>query len=222
MEEAGFDMQQVERLHERCLEQLSTDAGSCGAQIGRRLQRTDNTADRISDAGATAAMIIPLTIVTNEETGSFEVLVKNNGRRRSLQGDGVAEVMHQFRCQCGSGFDISKCLPTCSESIHGYELLLTFNQSDIRVYVFANVRASVTILVRAVECGGQLIGRISFLFPSCNCRSCKLHAGLYSWAGAVSEGSYFGVRLANVCGKTNPCFCFAINAHYFNLNPQTT
>ena len=24
------------------------------------------------------------------------------------------------------------------------------------------------------------------------CRSCKLHAGLYSWAGAVSEDSYFG------------------------------
>eukprot|EP01051_Picozoa_sp_SAG22_P038126 SAG22_NODE_19390_length_275_cov_0.875000_1_plen_65_part_01 len=36
-----------------------------------------------------------------------------------------------------------------------YELLLTIDQSDLRL-------------------------------------SCKLHAGLYSWVGAVSEGSFFG------------------------------
>eukprot|EP01052_Picozoa_sp_SAG31_P061785 SAG31_NODE_20841_length_564_cov_1.101075_1_plen_111_part_01 len=26
----------------------------------------------------------------------------------------------------------------------------------------------------------------------CIAQSCKLHRGIYSWAGAVSEGSYFG------------------------------
>ena len=69
MEETGFDMQQVERLHESCLEQVSVDTGSCGAQIGRRiLQRVDGAADTVVDAGATAAMIIPVTIETNEQT----------------------------------------------------------------------------------------------------------------------------------------------------------
>ena len=153
MEEAGFVMQEVERLHESCLEQVSADEGSCGAQIGRRvLQRMDGSADITSNTGATAAMIIPLIIVTNGDTGMLEVLSQNG--RRSLQ-QGGAEAVQEFRCECGSGTDISSCIPVCDESIHGFELLLTIDQSDLRV-------------------------------------SCKLHAGLFSWAGAVSEGSYFG------------------------------
>lgn len=153
IEEAGFDMRQVEMLHERCLEQVSIDEGSCGAQIGRRiLQRADSAAGTMSGSGATVAMIIPLTILTNEETGMLEVLAQSG--RRNLQAGG-AQAVHEFRCECGSSTDISNCIPVCDPSIHGFELLLTIDQSDIRV-------------------------------------SCKLHAGLYSWAGAVSEGSYFG------------------------------
>eukprot|EP01052_Picozoa_sp_SAG31_P006784 SAG31_NODE_316_length_17841_cov_33.716154_4_plen_1183_part_00 len=149
--EAGFDMRQVERLYERCKERMSLDGGTCGAQIGRRLQRTSSATNGIS--GATTAMIIPLTIMTNVQTGTLEVLLQS-GRRHRLQEDG-AGMLQEFRCECGSSTDISKCIPVCSEAIHGYELLLTIDQSDLRV-------------------------------------SCKLHAGLYSWAGAVSEGSYFG------------------------------
>ena len=153
MEEAAFNMQQVERLYESCLEQVSVDEGSCGAQIGRRiLQRVDSSHDTVSNSGATTAMIIPLTIVTNSQTGLLEVLGQT-GRRRSLQHG--AEAVQEFRCECGSSADISTCIPVCDESIHGFELLLTIDQSDLRV-------------------------------------SCKLHFGLYSWAGAVSEGSYFG------------------------------
>ena len=153
MEEAGFDMQQVERTYESCLEQESVDEGSCGAQIGRRiLQRMDGSENTAVNTGATAAMIIPLTIVTNGETGMLEVLGQT-GRRRSLQQG--AEVMHEFRCECGSTTDVSSCLPECSEDVHGYEMLLTIDESDLRL-------------------------------------SCKLHKGLFSWAGAVSEGSYFG------------------------------
>ena len=152
LEEAGFDMQQVERLHESCLEQLSEDEGSCGAQIGRRLQRADHAAGAVVNTGATAAMIIPLTIVTNAKTGMRMVLGQNG--RRSLQGGG-AQAVQEFRCECGGGADISACIPVCDDSIHGYELLLTIDETDLRV-------------------------------------SCKIHAGLYSWAGAVSEGSYFG------------------------------
>eukprot|EP01051_Picozoa_sp_SAG22_P013402 SAG22_NODE_1497_length_4292_cov_4.207966_2_plen_826_part_00 len=146
MEEAGFDMQQVERLHESCLEQVSVDTGTCGRRI---LQRMDGSAG--AAGGAMNAMIIPLTIVTNGDTGMLEVLSQNG--RRSLQAG--AEVLQQFRCECGTGTDISACLPLCEEEVHGFELLLTIDQTDVRV-------------------------------------SCKLHAGLYSWAGAVSEGSYFG------------------------------
>eukprot|EP01051_Picozoa_sp_SAG22_P007248 SAG22_NODE_503_length_9694_cov_13.573736_4_plen_708_part_00 len=152
MEQAGFDMQQVERLHESCLEQVRVDQGSCGAQIGRRvLQRLDGAAGTAVNTGATAAMIIPLTIITDENTGMLTVLGQNG--RRSLQAG--AETVQEFRCECGSSTDISACIPMCDESVHGFELLLTIDQSDIRV-------------------------------------SCKLHLGLYSWAGAVSEGSYFG------------------------------
>ena len=127
MEETGFDMQEVERLHESCLEQVSVDGGTCGAQIGRRiLQRVDVAAD--------TAMIIRLTIVTNEQTGVREVLGQN-GRRRSLQVGGATagEAVQEFRCECGSSADISTCIPVCEESIHGYELLLTIDQSDLRV-----------------------------------------------------------------------------------------
>ena len=152
MEEAGFDMQEVERLHESCLEQVSVDEGSCGEQIGRRiLQRVESSQDTVAQSGATTAMIIPLTIVTNAQTGMLEVLGQTG--RRSLQQH--VEAMQEFRCECGSGVDISRCIPVCDESIHGFELLMTVDQSDVRV-------------------------------------SCKLHAGLFSWAGAVSEGSYFG------------------------------
>ena len=127
MEAAGFDMRQVEDLHESCMEQVSVDQGSCGAQIGRRvLQRLDGAAD---STGATMAMIIPLTIVTNERTGLLEVLAQT-GRRSLQQG---AEAVQEFRCECGSGADITACIPTCDESIHGFELLLTIDQSDLRV-----------------------------------------------------------------------------------------
>lgn len=151
LEEAGMDMSQVERLYESCLEQESVDEGTCGAQIGRRFQRVGSAADTVTTSGATMAMIIPLTIVTNTQTGMLEVLGQT-GRR--LQ-QGGAHSVQEFRYECGSGADISACIPVCDESIHGFELLLTIDQSDLRV-------------------------------------SCKLHAGLYSWAGAVSEGSYFG------------------------------
>eukprot|EP01052_Picozoa_sp_SAG31_P022602 SAG31_NODE_1805_length_7233_cov_5.304738_2_plen_1964_part_01 len=154
LELAGFDMRQVEQLYDSCVEQLSVDEGSCGAQMGRRLQRLATGDTTMVSSGATTAMIIPLTIVTNEQTGMLEVL-GHSGRRRSLQaGVGAAEEVQQFRCQCG-GRDVYACLPPCSEEIHGYELLLSIDSSDLRV-------------------------------------SCKLHNGLYSWAGAVSEGSYFG------------------------------
>ena len=147
-ESAGFAAQQVERLHASCLEQMGGE-GSCGARLGRRLQRVASSQD--SFGSATQAMIIPLTIVTNERTGLLEVLAQT-GRRRSLQQG--AEAVQQFRCQCG-GSNIASCIPECGEEIHGYELLLTIDNSDLRV-------------------------------------SCKLHLGIFSWAGAVSEGSYFG------------------------------
>ena len=130
LEEAGMDMQQVERLHESCLEQLSVDEGTCGAQIGRRLQRVDNSAGTFN-SGATTAMIIPLTIVTNDRTGQLEVL-SQIGRRSLQQGSG-AEAVQEFRCECGNGADISACVPVCDEFIHGYELLLTIDQTDLRV-----------------------------------------------------------------------------------------
>ena len=156
MEEVGFDMQQMERLHESCLEQVSVDEGSCGAQIGRRiLQRVESSQDTVTQSGATTAMIIPLTILTNTRTGMLEVLGQTGRRRGLQQGGGAAEAVQEFRCECGSAADISSCIPACDESIHGFELLLTIDQSDLRV-------------------------------------SCKLHLGIYSWAGAVSEGSYFG------------------------------
>ena len=158
MEAAGFDMRQVEVLHESCMEQESVDQGSCAAQIGRRvLQRLDGAAETADTAtGAMNAMIIPLTIITDERTGMLMVLGQTG--RRSLQGG--AQTLQEFRCECGSGTDISECIPICGEDIHGFELLLTIDESDIRV-------------------------------------SCKLHLGLYSWAGAVSEGSYFGVSFTN-------------------------
>ena len=130
LEEAGMDMQQVERLHESCLQQISVDQGSCGAQIGRRiLQRADSAADSTVNTGATAAMIIPLTIVTDAQTGMLLVLGQN-GRRRSQEAG--AETVQEFRCECGSG-SISSCIPICGEIVHGYELLLTIDETDIRV-----------------------------------------------------------------------------------------
>ena len=61
--------------------------------------------------------------------------------------------MQEYRCECG--VDIAACLPACDERLHGYELLATIDETDIRM-------------------------------------SCKLNRGMFSWAGAVSEGSYFG------------------------------
>ena len=131
LEEAGMDMQQVERLHESCLQQISVDEGSCGAQIGRRiLQRVGDPADTaVRNTGATTAMIIPLTIVTDAQTGMMEVLGQT-GRRRSQEAG--AETVQEFRCECGSG-SISSCIPVCGEMVHGYELLLTIDETDIRV-----------------------------------------------------------------------------------------
>ena len=145
METVGFEMRQVEELHESCLAQVSEDQGSCGAQIGRRLQRIDNSVDSaIRNTGATAAMIIPLRVVTDARTGRLMVLMQT-GRRRSLQDPQGAETVQEFRCECGSGA-ISSCIPECNEAVHGYELLLTIDESDLRV-------------------------------------SCKLHLGIFSWAG---------------------------------------
>ena len=145
METVGFEMRQVEKLHESCLAQVSEDQGSCGAQIGRRLQRIDNSVDSaIRNTGATAAMIIPLRVVTDARTGRLMVLMQT-GRRRSLQDPQGAETVQEFRCECGSGA-ISSCIPECNEAVHGYELLLTIDESDLRV-------------------------------------SCKLHLGIFSWAG---------------------------------------
>ena len=152
LEGAGFVMQQVERLHERCLVQMSTDEGSCGAQIGRRLQRIDSSSATVVNTGATAAMIIPLTIVKDAQTGML-MAVMGTGRRSLQQGG--AQAVQELRCECGSSTDIFTCLPVCDSDIHGFELLLTVDQTDLRV-------------------------------------SCKLHRGFFSWAGAVSEGSYFG------------------------------
>ena len=148
MVKAGFDMVEVERLNEACLSATAVDQGSCGEQLGRRiLQRTNDAA---GTAGATAAMIIPLTITRDARTGML-VALSQTGRRRQLQGG--AETVQEYRCACGD--DIAACLPVCGESLHGYELLATIDETDIRM-------------------------------------SCKLNRGMFSWAGAVSEGSYFG------------------------------
>ena len=148
MVKAGFDMVEVERLNEACLSATAVDQGSCGEQLGRRiLQRTNDAA---GTAGATAAMIIPLTITRDARTGMLTAL-SQTGRRRQLQGG--AETVQEYRCDCG--VVIAACLPACDERLHGYELLATIDETDIRM-------------------------------------SCKLNRGMFSWAGAVSEGSYFG------------------------------
>eukprot|EP01052_Picozoa_sp_SAG31_P019754 SAG31_NODE_1454_length_8278_cov_7.030688_7_plen_861_part_00 len=150
MEEAGFDMQQVERLHNHCLELVSVDEGSCSAQIGRRiLQRVESSQDTVAQSGATTAMIIPLTII-RDDMGNLMAL--SSAGRRQLQQH-AAEIVQEFRCACGT--EITSCLPTCGEALHGFELLVTVDETDLRM-------------------------------------SCKLNRGIFSWAGAVSEGSYFG------------------------------